>query len=177
MPKTFLATLVATAFFITGCAGVPATTAGAEVEPAAETETTEASAEEFASIIAEGRRDVDEWLETWDENYCSPIGVGDGTDIMACEISLISGGLIADTKVIEMDSATKEDSLVYIGEPPESIAIIWQSTLDAATAASEAGEAVPDDCTTADDCTSKVMEFTMAMEDLQGKYDAWEPYM
>lgn len=177
MPMKLLATFIATAAILTGCAGATAITTDAEAEPAADTEITEASAEEFASIIAEGRRDVDEWLETWDDNYCSPIGVGDGTDIMACELSLITGSLVADTKVIEMDSATKEDSLVYIGDPPDSIAIIWQSTVDAATAASEAGDAIPDDCSIAEDCTSKVVEFTMAMEDLQGKYDAWEPYM
>ncbi|NNV09162.1 hypothetical protein ETC03_23675 [Geobacillus sp. MMMUD3] len=96
---------------------------------------------------------------------------------MACELSLISGSLIAETKRLELDSATNENSLVYLGDPPVSIAVIWQSTEDAATAASEAGEAIPEDCSTSDDCVSKVMDFEMAMEDLQGKYDAWAPYM
>ncbi|WP_166825344.1 hypothetical protein [Brevibacterium limosum] len=176
MPKKLLATIVATSFLITGCSAAEETSEAA-APAAAEAEATGPAAEEFASIIAEGRRDVDDWLETWDENYCSPMGVADGTDIMACELSLISGGLIAETKRLELDSATNEDSLVYLGDPPESIAIIWQSTEDAAAAASEAGEAIPENCSTSDDCVSKVMDFEMAMEDLQGKYDAWDPYM
>lgn len=176
MPKKFLATIVAVSFISTGCSAAGETTEAA-APAVAETDSTGPALEEFASIIAEGRRDVDEWLETWDENYCSPMGVADGSDIMACELSLISGGLIAETKRLELDSATNEDSLVYIGDPPEPIAIIWQSTEDAAAAASEAGESIPEDCSTSDDCVSKVMDFEMAMEDLQGKYDAWDPYM
>lgn len=167
---------MAATFIITGCSA-PEETTEAAAPAAAEPEATGPAAEEFASIIAEGRRDVDDWLETWDENDCSPIGVANGIDIMACELSLISGGLIAETKRLELDSATNENSLVYLGDPPESIAIIWQSTEDAAAAAAEAGEAIPEDCSTSDDCVSKVMDFEMAMEDLQGKYDAWDPYM
>lgn len=176
MRKNLIAALVAFTFIIGGCStSKEATEAAAPV--AAEAEATGPAAEEFASIIAEGRRDVDDWLETWDENYCSPMGVADGTDIMACELSLMTGGLIAETKRLELDSATNEDALVYLGDPPESISIIWQSTEDAAAAASEAGEAIPEDCSTSDDCVGKVMDFVMAMEDLQGRYDAWEPYM
>jgi hypothetical protein len=176
MPRNLLATIVAAAFITSGCTG-PSEPTEADVQPPATTEEAGPSVEEFASIIAEGRRDVDEWLETWDENYCSPMGVTDETDIMACEISLISGGLIAETKLLELSSATQEDSLVYIGQPPDSIAIIWQSTEDAAAAASQAGEAIPEDCPASEDCTSKVMDFVSAMEDLQGKYDSWAPYM
>lgn len=176
MPKKLLATIVAATFIITGCSA-PEETTEAAAPAAAETEPTGPAAEEFASIIAEGRRDVDDWLETWDQNYCSPMGVADGTDIMACELSLMSGSLIAETKRLELDSATNEDSLVYLGDPPESIASIWQSTEDAAAAASEAGEALPEDCSTSDDCISKVGDFVMAMEELQGKYDSWDPYM
>lgn len=176
MPKKFFATIVAAAFIVTGCSA-PEETTEAAAPAAAEADSNGPAVEEFASIIAEGRRDVDGWLETWDENYCSPMGVADGTDIMACELSLVTGGLIAETKRLELDSATNEDSLVYIGDPPESIAIIWQSTEDAAAAASKAGELIPEDCSTSDDCVSKVMDFHMAMEDLQGKYDAWDPYM
>ena len=176
MRKNLIAALVASTFIISGCStSEEATEAAAPV--AAETEAAGPAAEEFASIIAEGRRDVDDWLATWDENYCSPMGVADGTDIMVCELSLMSGSLIAETKRLELDSATNEDSLVYLGDPPESIAIIWQSTEDAAAAASEAGEAIPEECSTSDDCVGKVMDFVMAMEDLQGRYDAWEPYM
>lgn len=176
MPKKLLATFVAATFIFGGCStSEEATEAAAPV--AAEAEATGPTAEEFASIIAEGRRDVDDWLETWDENYCSAMGVADGTDIMACELSLMSGSLIAETKRLELDSATNEGSLVYLGDPPESIAIIWQSTEDAATAASEAGEAIPEDCSASDDCVGKVMDFVMAMEDLQDRYDAWDPYM
>lgn len=176
MPKKLLATIVAATFIITGCSAPEETTEAAALAAAA-TESTGPTVEEFASIIAEGRRDVDDWLETWDQNYCSPMGVADGTDIMACELSLMSGSLIAETKRLEVDSATNEDSLVFLGGPPESIAIIWQSTEDAAVAASEAGETLPEDCSTRDDCVNKARDFVMAMEELQGKYDSWDPYM
>ncbi|MEL7584897.1 hypothetical protein [Brevibacterium casei] len=134
MPKKLFVAVVAASFIITGCSAEEETSE-ATGPAAAEAEAASPAAEEFASIIAEGRRDVDDWLETWDENGCSPMGVANGTDIMACELSLISGSLIAETKRLELDSATNENSLVYLGDPPVSIAVIWQSTEDAATAA------------------------------------------
>ena len=176
MPKTFLVTLAAAALIVTGCAA-PSESSEDDAQPVAETETPGAGAEEFASLIAETRRDVDEWLDTWDENGCSSLGVSTGTDIMACEMSLISGGLIADTAEIRMEGATKEGVPAYIGQPPENISIIWDSTKAAAAAASDAGEEIPDDCAASDECAGAVMNFLMAMDDLQGKYDAWEPYM
>lgn len=176
MPKTFLATLVAAAFIITGCSA-PADTTTTDAQPAAEAEESGPSVEEFASIIAESRRDVDDWLDTWDDNECSSIGVSAGTDIFACELSLTSGGYVAENARLKLASATNEDAPVYIGDPPESIGIIWQSTEDTATAASEAGDEIPDDCSTDDECAGRVMTFLMAMEDLQSKYDSWAPYM
>lgn len=176
MPKRFLAALVAAAFIFTGCSasGEPTTT---DAQPAAEAETSGPASEEFASIIAQSRRDVDEWLDTWDENGCSSIGITTGTDIMACELSLISGGLIAETSRLKLDSATKIEAPAYIGDPPDEINIIWQSTEDAATAASEAGENLPDVCESDEGCGRKIIDFLMAMEDLQSSYDSWEPYM
>lgn len=176
MPKTLIATLVAAAFVIVGCSA-PTTTTDAEAQPAAETEEAGPTVEQFASIISESRRDVDEWLETWEDNGCSTIGISTGTDIFACEISLTTGGLVAETARLRLEAPTNPDAPVYIGDPPDSISIIWQSTEDAAAAASDAGEAIPDDCSIDDECAGKIMDFLMAMDDLQGKYDSWAPYM
>lgn len=166
--------MVAAVFMITGCSAA-SEPAEPEAQPPTQTEEAGPSVEEFASIIAESRRPVDDWLDDWDEYTCSTLSVADGDPL--CEATLTGGGYVAETARLELNSATKEDSLVYIGDPPDSIAIIWQSTEDVATAASEAGEEIPDDCSASDECAGAVMTFLMAMEDLQAKYDAWEPYM
>lgn len=173
MPKTLLAGLLAAAFIITGCS-TPASTTG-EPQPAAEAEGAGPTVEQFASIIAEDRRDVDDWLDDWHDNSCSTLGVSGGD--IACEISLMTGGLIAETARLGLDSATKESSLVYIGDPPKEIATIWQSTVNAATAAAEAGVEIPDECSSDDGCADYVMNFVSAMGTLQSKYDSWEPYL
>ena len=61
MRKNLLAALVAFTFIISGCStSEEATEAAAPV--VAEAEAAGPATEEFASIIAEGRRDVDDWL-------------------------------------------------------------------------------------------------------------------
>lgn len=174
MPKTLLATLVAVAFIITGCSA-PAENTEASVPAEPETEEAGPTVEEFASVIAESRGAVDDWLDEWDEHICSSMTVAEGDPL--CEVSLMGGSLVAETARTKLNSATKEDSLVYLGDPPDKIAIIWQSTEDAAIAAAEAGSAIPEDCSTSEGCAGKVMDFTMAMETLQRKYDSWAPYM
>lgn len=174
MRKPLLTSLAVLTLLLSAC-GASNEPAASDVQPAAETEASGATVEQFASLISEERRPVDEWLEDWDDNTCSTLSVADGDPL--CEASLISGGFVANTAQIVMEGATKEGAAAYIGLPPDEIEGIWQETYDAATAASEAGEAIPDDCSTADDCVGKVMDFTMAMDDLQSKYDAWAPYI
>ncbi|MGZ1491149.1 hypothetical protein [Brevibacterium sediminis] len=174
MRKPLITSLAVLTLLLSAC-GASSEPAETDAQPVADTEESGATAEQFASLISEERRAVDEWLEDWDDNTCSTLSVADGDPL--CEVSLTSGSLVADTAKIVMEGATKEGVPAYIGQPPEEIASIWQETFDAATAASEAGEAIPDDCSTSDDCVGKVMDFTMAMDDLQGKYDAWAPYL
>lgn len=174
MRKPLIPTLTVLALLLSSC-GASTDPVETDAQPVAETEESGATVEQFASLISEERRSVDEWIEDWHDNTCSTLSVADGDPL--CETSLISGSLIADTAKITMEGATKEGVPAYIGQPPEEITSIWQETFDAATTASEAGEAIPEDCSSADDCVGKVMDFTMAMDDLQGKYDAWAPYL
>ncbi|AZL08591.1 hypothetical protein [Brevibacterium aurantiacum] len=175
MPKKLLATLAAATLIITGCSA-PTETSEAEAPPASQTEETGTTVEQFASIIAESRRPVDDWLEdAWDANTCSASIVAAGD--ITCDLALLSGTTTASTAYIVLDTPTKIDAPGYIGDPPKEVAIIWQSTKDAAEKASDAGEEIPEDCSTDPTCASKVLAFDMAMYDLQGKYDSWAPYM
>src|SRR5699024_12762616 len=97
MPRKLLATIVAATFITTGCTG-PSEPTEADVQPPTTTEEAGPSVEEFASIIAEGRRDVDDWLETWHENYCRPMGVAYETDIIASELRQVRCSRIAENK-------------------------------------------------------------------------------
>lgn len=172
MPKKILATLAAATLTFTGCS---APTEASEAPQVSQAEGTGTTVEQFASIIAESRRPVDDWMEdTWDANTCSAsiVAAGDVT----CDLALLSGTTIASTAYIVLDTPTKIDAPGYIGDPPKEVAIIWQSTKDAAKKASDAGEEIPDDCSTDPTCASKVLAFDIAMYDLQGKYESWAPY-
>lgn len=174
MPRILFAVVVALAFILTGCSATDDATT-VETQPSVETEATGPSVEEFASVIAESRRDVDDWIDDWKEDSCSGMAVAGGDP--RCGAWLISGGYVALTASLDLDSATKESTDVYIGDPPDEVRIIWKATADAADAANEAGEAIPDDCSADEECTRLVNEFDFAMDELQRKYDSWDPYM
>ena len=174
MRKPLISTLAMLALFLSAC-GASSEPAETDVQPVAETEEAGPSVEQFASIIAESRGAVDDWLDEWDEYTCSSLTVADGDPL--CEASLTGGGYVALTASLKLEAATKTDAPAYIGDPPDEISIIWQSTEDAATAAATAGEDIPEGCSTSDECAGKVMEFTSAMTELQAKYGSWAPYM
>lgn len=162
---------------VAGALVLSACTAGTTEPPAVESETAAAgvSSEQFASIIAESRRPVDEWLENWQNGGCSAVAVEQGDPL--CSSYLVSGKLTAETAKLKMEGATKPGVPAYIGEPPSDVAIVWGSTEDVAAAAADAGAALPEDCSADAECVNKVFVFVSAMRDLQSKYDAWEPFM
>lgn len=147
----------------------------ASVPSTNEVQTSGASVQQFASVIAESRGDVDDWLADWHEATCSTLATESGDP--TCQALLLGGGLTAETAKLKIEGATKPGVPAYIGEPPEEIAIIRGATEKVAVAAADAGEALPDDCSADSECVKKVFAFVTAMEDLQSKYDAWEPYM
>lgn len=161
---------------LSGCSGGTATeAAGSPSPPASASASAGPTVEEFGSIISENRRDVDEWLEKWDEHTCSPLSVGDGDPL--CEAHLVAGGYTAEAVKLSLQGATSTQSLVHIGDPPDEIKQLWLETEQAASAAADAGDEIPDDCAAASDCVGKVGDFVTAFEDVQSKFDSWDPYL
>ncbi|MEU2200582.1 hypothetical protein [Isoptericola sp. NPDC019482] len=157
-----------------GCSGEGS--AGADVasseapESAPATETVaETTVDQWASIVAGQRHAVDEMNADWEDATCSAtaIAMGDAPD---CEAYLIAMGYTAETAAVAIGGAINPDSDTYLGDPPAEIADLYESTFEAADAASVAVSDWENEAATP-------MDATRAWDDLLTKFAEWEPYL
>ena len=135
-------------------------------EPEVET----ATVEQYASVIAEERSGLEEYIIYVDE--CSVGGWDD--DSLQCPFTPLTLSAKASTLSIRFSEEANED--IRLAPPPAEIADLVERTRETALDVEVAADTV-NECTDYIGCEAEWFQLQMAASDLQGILDAWEPYI
>ena len=182
MKTLHLAALSAAALILAGCASAtadepePTPTSTAEETAAAE----ESSVNEWASVIARAQQDLDDTLDTLEDEQCTAV-LAASPDGLMCRVRMLSATYSVSTIDLQLQGPTNTQATSFIAaEPPAEIAGMWEETSAAATAASEAGTAWSDaGCSSevTDVCLDLGVDFERAMGSLRSEFAGWAPYL
>lgn len=160
---------------LAGCGAEPEASAPtAEPEgdssPVAAAEKQGPTTEQWASLVAERKHQIDEVQQSWDDANCSASVIDTGVEPI-CDAILVTMSYAAGTTTTVLGGAVNPESDTYLGEPPAEIDALYFDTFDAADAVYVAY----DDWSEWEAATP--LDITWAWEDLRQQFAAWSPYL
>ncbi len=154
---------------LSACGGSGTTTADTPEATSSPTPTKQtATIEQYASIIAENRRDVDETMMQLEE--CSIDAIS------TCGFVALSASTRAEIVALQLNGASDPKSLKYVGDPPAEVAPLVDDTVSAAENVTRAFETY-EVCGAPAECPTELFKVAMEFESLQESMDAWGPYL
>lgn len=178
LKKAMALPFAAAALMLTACGGeaqsAPVETATHTPTPTPTVQT--ATVQQYGEIMLESRKGVDEFLEDWEDENCSGLGIADGD--LLCNMTMMRAPMVASIVDLNFSAAAKPTAPGFIGAPPAELEGIVADTREAAQASIEAGEEWKEaNCPDGDQCAFAAGRLEDAVEDLQLKFDAWQLYL
>lgn len=141
--------------------------ASSDVSESAEQEY--ATVEQYASVVAANRRDIEEYVAKVED--CA-LGWRKGD--LVCALAPLTLMAQAELLRILMSEDAKEE--VRLLPPPPEIEVLVARTIEVAGAIKPLADAA-DDCAQYKGCESEWLDLSFAASDLQEVIDSWAPYL
>lgn len=132
--------------------------------------TTTATVEQYASVVAEEKADLEEYIANVEE--CS-LG-GWEADSLLCPLTPLTLSAQASTLAVRFSDEARDD--LRLDPPPAEIEDLVQRTREASQKVVETADIV-NECSTYEECEAEWFDLQLATSELQGVIDAWTPYL